>query len=428
MTLLAAWLLDVGALAIAGTVVLHLLARNLPPAWSLPTARFVPQAAVSALTRSRTPRDLAVLIARVVALAAIAFAAAGPLLRGARPSVERIFVADLSRSVAARQAIIDTIVSQATARDRVIALSDRAVTVSLDSLRSLAVSRAPLARARLSSALLRAAAVPDRVPNATLIVVSPLARDVVDAGWPAVRRAWGGPIRVVRAGRIATPDSSASAAALAVRGRLAEDDPLAASLEALGVRAEARGSVALDRTAETTTSRDASAGTSVHVLWPRADAASVRDSSAAAAGLVLGDTVLIAPVFPLVMRNEERPGAATDTIVRWLDGTPAATEAISGDRCVRSVAIGVPATGDLVVRDRWLALVRALLGPCGGVVDTVALADSVVARPAPADAGQRAGLWQDGRSPDPWVVRALLIVAALALGVEWALRRRGSQS
>jgi hypothetical protein len=426
---LAAWLLGVGALAVAGTVVLHLLARNLPKPWTLPTARFVPQAAVSALTRARTPRDVAVLIARAIALGAIALAAAGPLLRSARPSVERIFVADLSRSVAERRAVVDAIAAQATDGDRIVALTDRPVMVSRDSLLALSQGRPPRARGRLSSALLRAAALADRTPTATLVVVSPLARDVIDAAWPAVQRTWSGAITVVRAGRIVPGDSAASAGWNEFRGVITDDDPLAASLAALGMRRTAGADVVLDRSTPAPPPPAARAGASVHVIWPRSDAAPVeRDSSSAFGGLTLGDTVLLAPLSAVTAAPIADSGAAVDTVVRWLDGTPAAIEAATEDHCVRSVAIGVPAAGDLVVRARWLAMVRTLLGPCGGVRDTVPVVDSAVARPAPARGAQQASVWQDGRSPDPWVVRALLLVAALALAAEWWLRRRGATS
>ena len=41
MSVLAPWMLGMGALAVAAIVALHLLARHEPPRWLLPTARFV---------------------------------------------------------------------------------------------------------------------------------------------------------------------------------------------------------------------------------------------------------------------------------------------------------------------------------------------------------------------------------------------------
>lgn len=423
MTLLAAWLLGVGAVAAGATVLLHLLARNVPPEWRLPTARFVPAAAVSALTRSRTPRDLAVLFARLLALTAIALAAAGPLWQRGSQAVTRIFVADLTRTVASRSTVVDAIASRVTDADRIVALTDRATVVSLDSLRTLAAVRPPVSRGLLSSALLLAATVPARSPSAALVVVSPLARDIVDAAWPAASGTWRGAITTVRAGEIVRSDSAAFAT---VSGSLTDDDPLAASLAAGGIRTQARAPVLLQRTRAASRELEPTADNLVRVEWPRQDAPDARDTSGAFAGLALGDTVLVAPLYAVAVEPTDAAAADVDTLVRWLDGSAAATEVHTNGGCVRHVGIGVPANGDLVVRERWLALVRRLLGPCGGVRDTVVVADSVIARAATPTGSRQAALLPEGQAPDPWLVRALMLLAAAALATEWWLRRRGA--
>src|SRR3954471_7849317 len=96
------WLLP-SALAIAGvaalvTVALHFIARSRPVAESLPTARFIPERAIHARTRSFAFTDVVLLLLRVMALALLGAAIAGPVFSsGGR--VERIIIADLSRSV-----------------------------------------------------------------------------------------------------------------------------------------------------------------------------------------------------------------------------------------------------------------------------------------------------------------------------------------
>ena len=80
MTFLAPWALLAGALAAAGLVVLHLVARQRPAAYALPTARFVPDRRTLVSRASRRSRDLLLLALRVILVLSAAAAFARPVL------------------------------------------------------------------------------------------------------------------------------------------------------------------------------------------------------------------------------------------------------------------------------------------------------------------------------------------------------------
>ncbi len=126
------------------------------------------------------------------------------------------------------------------------------------------------------------------------------------------------------------------------------------------------------------------------------------------------------------------------TVLRWGDGTPAATEAALGLGCIRTVGVTVPTAGDEVLRPAFLRLVRALAGACGGgseaLVDGATLARWASGAAGggaerPADAGARV----DGapgvevrppRAGSDAAQRWLLLAAGVALLAEWWVRRR----
>src|SRR5262245_53869585 len=100
MSWLVPWLVGAGAIAALGIVALHLLTTRRPPPAPLPTARFVPESEVRAVSRARRPTDLLLLALRVLAVMAIGAAFAQPVLDAVGPRVRTIHAVDWSTSVA----------------------------------------------------------------------------------------------------------------------------------------------------------------------------------------------------------------------------------------------------------------------------------------------------------------------------------------
>lgn len=82
-------------------VVLHLLARRRPHPMMLPTARFVPEAAVRAPAFHRRPSDLLLLALRVAALLLLGAALARPEITGPRRPVAALTIGDSVGSLSA---------------------------------------------------------------------------------------------------------------------------------------------------------------------------------------------------------------------------------------------------------------------------------------------------------------------------------------
>ena len=68
MTFLAPWAMAIAGLAAAGVVALHLVARQRPAAYLLPTARFIPDQRTLVSRVATRPRDLLLLALRVLLL------------------------------------------------------------------------------------------------------------------------------------------------------------------------------------------------------------------------------------------------------------------------------------------------------------------------------------------------------------------------
>ena len=150
------------------------------------------------------------------------------------------------------------------------------------------------------------------------------------------------------------------------------------------------------------------------VDWPAADVSTnwrmrePRDSiGAVEAGLVV-------VVAPLARRWEiaDRPGEKA--VARWMDGEAAATEASFGDGCIRRVAIGVPAIGDLVLRPEFTRLLDELAKPCDNEpnVPLAAPALAMLAGTGMLASAARFPSSEDLRSPAvPWFLAFAMILA-----------------
>jgi hypothetical protein len=407
--------LTVAAIGALATVALHFIARSRPVAEPLPTARFIPDRAIHARTRSIALTDILLLLLRLAAVLLLGFAVAGPLF-AAGGTVSRIIVADRSRSVANVDAVRDSVRAYLRQGDQLIAFDSSASlarTTTMDSI--VATSARGSLSAAVSSATragVRAAASAD---SAELVIVSPLTGDEVDAATLKIRAAWPGRIRLVR---IAAAGATERPARVDVRS--SENDAVAAGLSLLpALGAPVR--VVRGRT----TPDDSAWAREGHVLvhWPAAesDVDSPRRASIDAIGGITAGGATLVGRFP-------RPWTLTGhAVARWADGQPAAVEAVFGRGCVRDVSLLVDESSDLTLREAFRVLARELLAPCedrraGPTVDSASVAAIAGTGSLASSAALRDKMTEKSRWT-PW----LLVAAALALIAELSVRRTSSR-
>jgi len=419
MTFLAPWALLVGGVAAACLVVLHLVARQRPAAYPLPTARFVPDRRTLVSRVSRRPRDLLVLLLRLALVLSAAAAFARPVLTPRRSAQARVLLLDRSAAVA------DPVDALRRARDlardgvptRFLAFDSSVVTLgsgvaALDSIsgdsgvasRVVGSISASLAAARRAAAELGV-----RADSVELVVVSPLTEREVDAATDSIRAAWPGAVRVVRVA--AAPDS----ATMPPLDQVVRDvDVLGPALGTRAVRASANA-LRIVRGALTATDSAFARGGGVVVRW---DTLGARVPVAAA--VAMGDDVAVAVMARAVLAE---PGMV---LARWGSGEPAAVEEALGAGCVRVVGIGIPEAGDLPLSPVFHRIVDGLTERCAGAgvrvgapLDSARVATMTGSRPMASGRALAAGV----ERPTPIASWLLGLALACAVG-ELLLRRR----
>jgi hypothetical protein len=395
------------------TVALHFIARSRPLAEPLPTARFIPSRPMRARTRSIALSDLLLLFVRLLAIAAVGLAVAGPVVGAARGRVARVIIADRSRAVAGIAEVRDSVRALARAGDVLIAFDSAATAIGSPDSLTRSEARGSLS-AGIAGAIRGAVSLARSADSAELVIVSPLAVEEVDAATERLRAAWPGRARVVRVRGAAPADTSP-----VVESMADENDVV---LGGLSLVAPVRhgGWLRLVR-GRVSAADSAWAHDNGHVLvhWPSADSGAhwPKRATIDAIGAVASATGVVVARFPRLWALD---GPA---IARWADGEVAATERPLGNGCVRDVGILFDPSSDVTLRAPFRAFVRAMLAPCGGEraivpVDASAMATLSGSGPlAAADALHD----RDGESSawTPWLLGA----AALLLILELALRR-----
>ncbi len=396
MTFLAPGFLWGAILVAAGIVALHFIVTRQPRASVLPTARFVPDSAATAIVRDVRPSDLLLMLLRVLVVVAAGAALAKPVIRPNRQADMRILLMDVSRSIANVTETADSVKKLYRPGDAMIVFDSSVRSLGARGFDSLGAIRRSDARGNLSAGLiasLREGSIArDRADSFELVIVSPFAEEERDAATDSIRKLWPGRARLVRV--TARGDSTAvSGGALEIRS--SSDDPLAVAVS-LASRQQPRVGTRIVRSAMITADDTAWASSNGHVLviWPsdsRPLFAVPHVPVDQSGGILSGDARVIAAfdrrwMFP---SDSLRTGRI---VARWADGEPAAIEKRVGQGCIRSVAIPVAAVGDLVIRPEFIALVREIAAPCGEPQSTTPVASAVIAslggrgRLAPGDA------------------------------------------
>ncbi len=387
MTWLAPGYLGLAALAAAAVVALHFFARRVPKTRPLPTARFVPEAAVRAPAPAARPTDLVVLALRVLALLLAGAALARPTPAPPR-AVLRVVVAHGPDALPGARALLapgDTLV------------------VSETGTLSAALVRARRAAARVAA----------RADSLELVLVAPFARAEWDAATGALRATWPGRAQLVA---VAHRPAGAPPRLDVVAARA---DPLHAPARLLGERRGAPTRIV--RGAPRPADSAFAEGGGVLVLWP-AEVEPAEGGVGDTIGAVVASGAVVVAPFARSVRLDELPAGSTDRVAaRWVDGAPAALERTLGSGCVRSVAIPVPAAGDLVLRRSFRDVLDALAAPCGGNRD-LALLDSTAFSALRGPASLAAAAAFGTPAAPPALVAWLLALAALLLLAEQGVR------
>jgi hypothetical protein len=460
LTVAFPWILGAAVAASCGITLLHFLSVRTPPVLALPTARFVATGNARAVARQPRLNDVLLLLLRVLALLCAGAALSGVRWQQSSASMLRLVVADdaqwgnrpwrdsVARTLARADAMVEVHGARGVADDPGVAL------VAATQHAARAVARHPALTA----------------VELTLLLPSSAA---TTKGYTAWRPYWPGAVRVLlsapppRVARDATTSALAPGrGAVRVRGGTRDDAVTAAVGRWAPVGALQDVVIERAPTADIAAGADtaaASVGPVVH--WPadgvprgwipRTPADSI-GALAAAGGVLVGPFVRRAvpgPQLAARIDSGSRAAVPVQVVAWWSDGLPAAVEERGEARpvagCLRTVAVSVPRSSDLLLSPGARPLMNALVAPCGGVrvasapaiapdmVRPIAVpSDSAVAavsagsdeRLAPAAAFRNVqSRWQRGSDPW-WLAPALLALALLALAAEWLLRDREAVS
>lgn len=410
MTFLAPGWIGVAAAMGAAVVVLHLLARRRPRPFSFPTARFVPDRPSTAASLAARPTDLPLLLLRLLLVFLLGFAFAQPLT--SRPDgTTRIVLLDRSRLAPPLDSAATSVVRSA---DVVLAFDSVAKTIDPGIAASLPATGGRGSISAVFVAALRAA--PDLAgqgDSLALTIISPFAAEEFDAATFAIRDQWKGGIALLPQ-EVRWDEREAGPTVLS------PDDPLSATLALLppGSRSQARLVRGQPNGMDSAWAR----GGGTLVLWPRvlAEMSWPVGPGDSIGGVAAGNQAVVAG-----FHRPFSPPAGT-MAAAWSDGSAAATTVGLGAGCVRSVAIEVPSSGDLVLRPSFLALSRKLLSPCAGEVDTARVTASSLERLRGTPrklASVAVAANPDRKTP---ANRWLLLAAALVFVAEPLVRRRRS--
>ena len=427
------------SLAVAAAIVaLHFIVTRQPRAAILPTARFVPDTRATTVARAKRPSDFLLMLLRVLTVLAAGAGLAKPVLTPSRGAQARVILVDVSRSARDSNAIRDSVRAIYRAGDAVVLFDSATHAVAGNVADTLGSLRATSKRGNVSAALIAAlragSSLRDRADSLELVIVSPFAREELDAATDSIRRLWPGTARLVRVGK-STPDTAVVRDKLQINADA--NDPLTvtvalAAVAGSGQRAAGNGGLIasglIDRGAiqplrPVTSSREGAA----LIEWPASSRPrfAVQRAVKDTVGGVSSGREIVVSAFERQWSFPADSLRGAEVIARWVDGAPAAIEKPDGTGCVRSVAIPVSPVGDFVIRWDFVRFVASLARPCSQITSLAPADPEAVAKLegkgglAPREAFQPLS---DARSDlAPWLF-ALALAAAIT---ELFVRRRG---
>jgi len=429
VTFLASWALWAAGAVSAAVIALHILASKNPRVTPLPTARFVPDVPLRATARAMRLSDVLLMLVRVAMVMLVGLAFARPELTRGRKPVGRIVMVDrypaenLSAATdSARKYVGDRDIAYAF-DSAAYRLPDKDVLASLAAKKVARVPKGSLSTA-LAAAMRAASSLRGIADSVEIVLVSSFTADEFDAATNAIRAAWPGRVRVVRAG--GTRAANAEHIYNEVRGA-SLDDPartaiaFTAYLDTGHTRTD---SVRIDRgplrNVDTTWTRS---GLTL-VRWPAVldssgfpPRAHVDTAGAVVAGERANRSVVVAPFVRTV---DPPPGLV---VARWVDGSPAATERRMMSGCVRDVAIPLPRAGDLVLRESARRLIGTLSAPCRYDAPAAPASDSALAQLRGSGPLVATRALETRTAPSGHLATWLLTAALVLLLIEPLLRR-----
>jgi hypothetical protein len=412
------------SLAVAAVIVgLHFIVTRQPRAAILPTARFVPDTRATAIARARRPSDLLLMFLRVLVVLGAGAGLARPVLTPSRGAEARVILVDVSRSARDSLAVRNSVRALYRNGDAVIVFDSSARLLAGNLGDTIGALRPSSRRGSLSAALITAlrvgSSLRDRADSLQLVVVSPFAKEELDAATDTIRKLWPGRVRLARVGGVVA-DTVGLAGKLEISGDAS--DPLAVTVGLARNITLSRGLI--NRGAVQSERREASPAPIIE--WPAstrprfAIQRAVRDT---VGGVMAGDAAVVSS-FDRQWSYPADSLRGTDVIARWVDGEPAAIEKPDGAGCVRSVVIPVAPVGDFAIRRDVIRLVEFLSQPCARVTSLTPADPAVVAQLAGKGGLAPRAAFQpltDVRSTlAPWLF-ALALAAAIA---ELFVRRR----
>jgi len=444
MTFLAPGFLFASLAVAAGIVALHFIVTRQPRAALLPTARFVPDTPATTVARARRPSELLLMFLRVLLVIAAGAGMAKPVLTPRRGAQARVILVDVSRSARDTIAIRDSVHAIYRNGDAVVVFDSSARVVTGDISAGIDSLRPTIRRGNLSAALIAAlragSSLRERADSLELVLVSPFAKEELDAATDSIRKLWPGRARLVRARQPAV-DSARVTRKLGITADV--NDPLRVTVMLAGQRITGNGQRAAGNGQRETgnalinrgpgfssqaASRSGEAGALIE--WPastRPRFAVPRAVKDTVGGVMAGESGVVA-AFERAWSYPPDSLRGGEVVARWVDGEPAAIEKPDGPGCVRSVAIPVTPVGDLVIRTEFVRFVASLSRPCAQTTSLIPADPAAVAKLegngglAPRESFQPA---TDARSDlAPWLF-ALALTAAIA---ELLVRRRGKNA
>ncbi|MFI5239997.1 MAG: BatA domain-containing protein, partial [Gemmatimonadales bacterium] len=192
MSFLAPAFLLASGIAACAVVALHFIVTRHPRSIPFPTARFVPDAPITARARALHLSELLLLAIRVLGIMLVGAALARPVWTPTRERIVRVIAADVSGAVANIEDVRDSARALLRPGDALVAFDTSAWAVaSPDSLinRGGSASAGSLS-AGLIAALRAGQRVRDGADSVELVVISPLVPAERDRATAAIRAAW----------------------------------------------------------------------------------------------------------------------------------------------------------------------------------------------------------------------------------------------